>query len=346
VAETAFIGGKNLIVEGVADQVLLAGMSNALRLRGLPTELLLDLNEVTIVPAGSADSVPYIAYLARGRDPMKPPCVALLDGDEDGERAAEKLRRSEANRKPVLDQKYIVRLDSWAQKQGTEVVSSVSSGKVTEIEDLIPSRVAIAAARNYASRLIGLDGDTVDRLKDADLKSRLESGGGLLWDELRRLFSDKLDGERIDKVGFAREVISYIGSVDSSDARQPGVPQLERNFTALLSHLSDLLLTAAIQESERRRSKRMGRVVRSFLDDYREGATRSLADSRLREIEAALDDIAVHDEVRSQILAIRRDYKLRQDATMPVENFENFRLRLESLLHVERIESQDPGSKD
>ncbi len=68
VAETSFIGGSNLFVEGTADQVLLAGTSSLLRAHGAGRLDTLDLNKVRIVPAGSASSVPYLVYLARGRD--------------------------------------------------------------------------------------------------------------------------------------------------------------------------------------------------------------------------------------------------------------------------------------
>ena len=54
IAETAFVGSTNLLVEGLSDQVLLAGATSLLRHRGLAPRDLLDLNRVTIVPAGSA----------------------------------------------------------------------------------------------------------------------------------------------------------------------------------------------------------------------------------------------------------------------------------------------------
>lgn len=96
VAETAFIGGANLFVEGLADQVLLAGVSSALRASGAAPSQTLNLNEVTIVPAGSASAIPYLVYLARGRDAIKPPCVVLLDGDKSGKDAAKQLGKNPA----------------------------------------------------------------------------------------------------------------------------------------------------------------------------------------------------------------------------------------------------------
>ncbi|GAA3913673.1 AAA family ATPase [Actinoplanes auranticolor] len=346
VAETAFIGGKNLIVEGSADQVMLAGMSNALRVRRPDIARLLDLNEVTIVPAGSADSVPYIAYLARGRDPIKPPCVALLDGDEAGRMAVEKLRRSEANRKPVLDAKFVVSLDTWATKRAAAspdditVVSATKSGAVTEIEDLIPASIAIHAARNYATRLLGLSDHDAATLKETDLKTRLDSDSPL-WDSLKDGFAEAFAAS-IDKVGFAREVVSYLNQVPLEGRRPAGVKTLEDNFIALLSDLTDLLEDAAVGETQRRREKRMGRIVRGFLDDYRDGASRTIADSRLREIESSLDDSAAHDALKIRIAALRRDFSLRTDPTRTITDFPAFRQRLEDLTRLERLANQDP----
>ena len=93
VAETSFIGGSNLFVEGLADQVLIAGLNSHLVAKGAPRTTVLDLNEVTIVPAGSAASVPYLVYLARGRDVVRPPCVVFLDSDAPGDDAVRTLGR-------------------------------------------------------------------------------------------------------------------------------------------------------------------------------------------------------------------------------------------------------------
>jgi predicted ATP-dependent endonuclease of OLD family len=77
VAETAFIGNCNLMVEGPSDQVLLAGASRWLKQLGVADRDRLDLNHITIVPAGGTRHIPYLVYLARGRDIDKPPVVVL-----------------------------------------------------------------------------------------------------------------------------------------------------------------------------------------------------------------------------------------------------------------------------
>lgn len=92
VAETTFIGNCNLMLEGQADQVLLAGVSSFAR-RHRSTGEMLDLNTLSLVPAGSAEHIPYMVYLARGRDVDTPAVIVLLDGDEEGDRIASELQK-------------------------------------------------------------------------------------------------------------------------------------------------------------------------------------------------------------------------------------------------------------
>ncbi|MGH2854092.1 MAG: hypothetical protein ACRDLF_07865 [Solirubrobacteraceae bacterium] len=172
VAETAFVGGTNLLVEGLSDQVLLAGVATMLRHRGIAPRDLLDLNQVAIVPAGSASGVPYMAYLARGRDELKPPCVALLDGDPAGREAARRLAHStDGTRKPILDRDYVVDLSDWA----TQTELKLANGVVpAEIEDLLSPPTA--ASRDAADGVLreleaSLEGTIGDDAVLADISS-------------------------------------------------------------------------------------------------------------------------------------------------------------------------------
>jgi hypothetical protein len=58
VAETTFISNCNLMLEGPSDQVLLAGMSARPRRQRTSTIDNLDLNTVTLVPAGPLSRSP------------------------------------------------------------------------------------------------------------------------------------------------------------------------------------------------------------------------------------------------------------------------------------------------
>jgi predicted ATPase len=340
VAETAFVGGKNLIVEGVSDQVLLAGATSLLRLRGVPPRRLLDLNEVTIVPAGSASSVPYIAYLARGRDEVKPACVALLDGDEAGRDAARKLARSTDGRgKRILDDNYVVDIATWGAGADLDVVEGITP---VEPEDLIPLQIATAAAHGYAEHLLGLDEQKVSELKPEAIKAQIAGAGGRLWTALELAFADAYDGAHIDKVGFAKEIVAFIDRTREQHPRPPGLKALEQNFGALVALLAERLARAEEEEIERRTNRRTDRIVRGFLRDFPEAASRDDADAVLRQIEASLEMSVGDDAVRAEIAALRREFKLSTDPLTPVPEFDAFRDRLANLKTKRRLAYRAP----
>jgi hypothetical protein len=96
VGETTFIGTCNLMLEGPSDQIILAGISSWLGVHGTPDLQRLDLNNITLVPAGGCSQIPYLVYLARGRDVEQPPVIVLLDGDKPGDDARKEIRRGGA----------------------------------------------------------------------------------------------------------------------------------------------------------------------------------------------------------------------------------------------------------
>ena len=114
VAETAFIGNCNVMVEGLSDQVLLAGAARHLRARRVPDSETIDLNTITIVQCGGAPEVPYAAFLARGRDVDRPMVLALLDSDEAGNAAKANLLRgvklSKSTWTPLLKEFQVIQI--------------------------------------------------------------------------------------------------------------------------------------------------------------------------------------------------------------------------------------------
>jgi energy-coupling factor transporter ATP-binding protein EcfA2 len=336
VAETAFIGGANLLVEGVADQVLLSGLSSTLRRRGGAPRHLLDLNEVTIVPAGSASGVPYMAYLARGRDEVKPACIALLDGDQEGRAAARRLvRRTDGNSKRILEERFVVDIAAWADGAGVRVAAGVTA---VEIEDLVPVPVAVEAARSYAKRMLGSSEEDTRRLtSEAILQKLPESAEGRVWKATRQAFADAFDDAHIDKVGFAKEIVGFADHALALPQRPNGVPDLEHNFGSLIAELAQRLNRAVIEESELRTSRRTDRIVRAFLRDHPAGASRDAADQVLRDVEVNLEDDAGDEAVRSEVSAMRRQFHLASDPLTPVAGFGEFCERLKALKAKRRL---------
>ena len=108
VAETTFIGNCNLMLEGQADQVLLAGISSLARRLGSTGETL-DLNTLSLVPSGGAEHIPYMVYLATGRDVDTPAVTVLLDSDAEGDGIAEELKRGYRDRR-LIDDEFVIQI--------------------------------------------------------------------------------------------------------------------------------------------------------------------------------------------------------------------------------------------
>jgi len=103
-----FLGMKNLIVEGIVDHILLAAVARRFAGEG---EELINLQEVCITPAGGAQNVPYLAYLASHED-MK--TVVLLDSDAEGEKAAKRI-----DKEGVFNKDNVIRIgDAAIDKKG------------------------------------------------------------------------------------------------------------------------------------------------------------------------------------------------------------------------------------
>jgi predicted ATPase len=340
VAETAFVGGANLFVEGLADQVLLAGVSSHLRGRGSAPSQTLNLNEVTIVPAGSAGAIPYLVFLARGRDEIKPPCVVLLDSDKSGNDAASRLRKSPVGRRAFIDAKFILSVGPWAEDAGLTLEPGMV---VEEPEDLIALAVAAAAARHYAEHVIGLEGETTATLTPDTIKMAMDEKPHV-WDATVKAFSQVFPGEHIEKVGFAREVVSVLHATttDAGDSVLVEAAEATReNFRQLLGHLADLLHDARTVEDDAQQRDRVTRLVRGFLRDHADGVIRDRARMLFREIEKALEDTDEGDARRTRLADMRRRYDLGSEPLQPVPNYDNFKEELAALRYQERLAHQD-----
>jgi hypothetical protein len=341
VAETSFIGGSNLFVEGLADQVLLAGVSSHLLAYGAPKIDLLDLNSVTIVPAGSASSVPYLVYLARGRDVVRPPCVALLDSDSAGDDAVKTLARGGPRRKEVLPSEFVIQIGSWAKT--AEQLSIADRVTVTELEDLVSLPVAVAAARNYAVKVVEIPRASAEQLVEADVAAQLKAHPGPLFDALALAFAERLGPDvHIEKVGFAKEVVAALAASRSVETPLPGFAEVERNIGLLLSALAKLLRRAYQREEDRRLSNRLNRTIAGFLADYPTPTTRERGRLLIEEVNASVETSDEGDRVRLLAAKLYRDFELDEDLTKPIDRYEEFRERVEALRYEERLTKQDP----
>jgi predicted ATPase len=204
VGETTFIGNCNLMVEGPADQILLAGAAAHLRGKGTGALETLDLNHVTIVPAGSASQVPYLVYLARGRDIEQPAVIVLMDSDGAGNEARRRLKKGGAYGKQLLKDSLVLQVGEFAGQSGFDVAGGIP---LVESEDIVPLPLAVAASHRYAVEVCGASEALAGNITIAALTTEMNSVAGV-FGAIESLFA-KLgpDVLHITKMGFARNVI-------------------------------------------------------------------------------------------------------------------------------------------
>lgn len=329
VGETTFIGTCNLMLEGMVDQVYLAGMSTILASDGASLAESLDLNALTLVPAGGAQHVPYLVYLARGRDTDKPAVIALLDGDTEGDTAVKGLARGGARGKQVLPADLVIQL----KPEDLPGVRSDRPGSRWEIEDLVPVEVGLEAVRSYLSEL---ELDQPDPFPTTeDVQALLTEDLGVL-EAIQTAIGAVDDSIRIDKLGFARHVIRV-----ASQGGAGGSTSIRANFTALFLKLTSLQRKAERSRAMDSVAKRVERSKSAFLRDT-EHKVASKADVLvlLEEIESRLDETADSDALLVDIRRLKEDLGLDRDLGDPIADMDNLRARLEHLKYADLLASQ------
>lgn len=327
IGESTLLSNSNIVVEGVSDQVYLAGISGLMTERGTPVATRLDLNSTTLVAAGSSEHVAYHVYLARGRDAQQPAVVVLLDGDKPGNDAAAELR-SDGPLGRTIDNRFVLQLNDESL---SEILPSTTKA-IKTIEDLVHSDVLAHACSLYASE-VGLT--EVVELSGPEVK-----GAGNAADSVKALVT-ALDANgaklRIDKVALARSVVSALRDLD---AESNGVQSTLNNFGLLFSRLRDLQLDAMAERTKEQLGARVDRWVNAFLADFKDGAARSDLRSLLDRVDRILDGSPEADAIRSTTQAIRSSCDLDQDLAEPVEGFPDVVRRLASIKHAAIVASQ------
>ena len=342
VAETTFMSNCNLVVEGLADQVLIAGMASRLSRAEASMLDTLDLNTITIVPAGGASAVPYIVYLARGRDHEKPAIITLLDSDSPGKAAINELGRGGPRHRQLLNPKYITEV-GHLNAAGSDGTGSGASGptvqvdgRLEQLEDLIPLSIAIAAAKHYVAEFYGpevadkmatAESPTVDKSMFIvmDAWTKAESGGTV----------------HLDKTAFARHVLDVIdgGSVGEDD-----LAILYDNFRALFRVLSRKQRLAMSELRNERTTSRLKRTQQRFFDDNPEQITKDQVVILFEDIERVLGDDIDADRYRLALRELEQRFEISGEPKDRIGDYSEFRSALDSLTYAAVLGSQDDDS--
>jgi predicted ATPase len=325
VAETTFIGSCNLILEGASDQVMLAGMSSWLRAEGLPVSQTLDLNSITMVPAGSAGHVPYMAFLARGRDVDKPAVIVLLDADDAGTQAAAALKKGGPRGKQVVAADLVIQL---SDSRLADIATSNPLG-VKGIEDLVPLSIAIEAVRSYAHEYV----PEADLTAFAPDVASVYTGGRDTLVGLTVLAGEhvKSSAFHVDKIGFARHVTEAVkaGEGTASDRMT-----LKANFGSLLRLLASTQREAIRRQSESLIRDRVNRARDRFETDHPDRARKEDVLLFIDEVTAQLDDSQEAEDARTEMRSWVRKYQLEEEPRSLVDDYEAFLAELVSLAYL------------
>lgn len=317
VAETTFIGNCNLVVEGPSDQVLLAGMSRALRARGVSSRDVLDLNSVTLVPAGGTRHIPYLVYLARGRDVEKPPVVVLLDADKAGNEAKADLQAGGAYGKRLIDSSYVLQLGDV----GLDSLESDNPMGIAGIEDLIPLSIAVEAVAKYCEEFVpSVKLDTIALGKSDVFPEATDQNRGLLRLLEKRVADQSgLEAFHLDKVAFARAVVNVAVSKSQPSGSQDA-EFLFTNFELVLKVVAERKRAAERSESVDRISSRINRTKRDFARTHTKAARREDVLGLIDEIQAQLDDSPEAEDVRHALASWPARFSLDGDPRGLVED--------------------------
>lgn len=323
VGESAFIGNCNLFVEGISDQILIAGASAALRSRETPEGQTLDLNTVTIVPSGSASHVPYLVYLARGRDADKPAVLVLLDSDKEGNDAVRTLRRFGPKHHRLLPDEGIVQIGELKDEMGSEGPDPLNH--LVEIEDLVPPALLAEAARSYLTRVFGADEASLAVVNENAIRKNQETGGGA-WQALKKVV-DAIEGDvAVEKIGVAREVIDCLNDAERLQHLSigAGADVFLSRMGVLSRRLRAMQRTAERALSEERISHRVKRTTEAFRRDHPSGARREDAQLLIEDIERNLGDSEEADTVRTALQQLRRGFNLTEEPGKSIERYPEF----------------------
>lgn len=339
VGETVFIGNCNLMVEGQSDQIFLAGIATNLRRLGASALETLDLNRITIVPAGSAPHIPYMVYLARGRDIEQPAVIVLLDSDTSGNDARKRLRKGGAYGKQLLKDDFILQIEDLKSEMGLAIDENI---KLSEIEDLIPIPICAMAAQVYAREICGVTEEQVGNISVEAIATNL-TGTNSVFDAITKCFESISEEMHIEKVGFARNVVDLVAresaQIKSSNLKT-SIEQFFGNMKILFRRLNKIKRDAERELNNERVSQKINRLKNAFIQDHPENAKKEEASILFEDMDSALGDGAESDAIKLAIIGLRRQFEIEDDMTQFINNYGAFKEGLEQIKYAGRIATQ------
>jgi hypothetical protein len=203
-----------------------------------------------------------------------------------------------------------------------------SSHLMEEPEDLIPPRLAVAAANVYFKEVAEFREGAAIILDDSDFTAMLDVSSGV-YDALKA--AAKAKDSHIDKIGFARAVVSLCEAGPRNKALQGDVEVFLDRMKLLFGRINRKV-RAAEEEKLRHRVKGMVEQQRKiFVQDYPEAATREQGLFLFERIDDSLEDSLEAKAVRDYMRELIAEFGLDGEAGDPIPNYENFLTKLRVL---------------
>ncbi len=348
IGESVFIGNCNLMVEGIGDQIIIAGAARYLRVINVSKLETLDLNHITIVDSGGANQVPYMVYLACGRHVEQIAVIVLLDSDKCGNDAKKQLLgKIGQHRRPLIKEQFILQLGDL--KEDFSLVAYNATVKL-EIEDIIPLPICIQATKLYLQEFLQVDETEVSFLTEGLILSKINDR--TILDAIQESVSDVFYKElEVSKAGFARNVIQVVnewsqrGELDENQSKALQI--FGENFKILFKKLNLMQRTAQKRLIKEMLSQKIERLKKSFIVLHPVSAKREDGVILLDEIEDLLKS-NIENESHQEIEAIqnavqnlRRDYKLDVEMNKTIDDYTGFQMGLERIKYAGLLASQE-----
>jgi predicted ATP-dependent endonuclease of OLD family len=340
VAETVYISQCNLMVEGPVDQVLLAGAATHLLRSGASKRETLNLNEITIVPAGGTGNVPYMTYLARSRDTEQAAVIVLMDSDSPGDEAKRQLTEEKYGwqKTPLLNPRYVLQIGDLRER-GLNLPEKL---KKPQIEDLIPLRISVLAARKYAEVICGLTERDIKDIKEEEIQKKLDEGTTMFTAVNSCVEAASKDKPHLDKLPFARSVIEVVQDIhkkscsDQKDLNTKDLEALEKfndNFKILFRELDERIGEAELERTREKASEKIRGLEDSFFNNHPNGANKEDAVGFLHKLNVLLTGDTSFDAeaIRKGVVGIRTDYQLDTNLTERIEKYDDFKRDVKGL---------------
>jgi predicted ATPase len=350
IGESVFIGNCNLMVEGICEQIIIAGAARYLRPIVESDKLeTLDLNHITIVDSGGANQVPYMVYLACGRHVEQIAVIVLLDSDKCGNDAKKQLLgRGAQHRRPLIKPEFILQLGDL--KQEFSLVADNATEKL-EIEDIIPLSICIKATKLYLQEFLQVGETEVSFLTEDLILSKIDNL--TILDAIQESISESFYKElKVSKAGFARNVIQVVNDWSQKrgelEEKQSKALQIfEENFKILFKKLNFMQRSAQKRLTKEMLKQKIKRLNNSFIVLHPISAKREDGVILLDEIEDVIKSNIENESpqeieaIQNAIENLRRHYKLDVEMNKTIDDYTEFKMGLERINNAGLLASQE-----